>query len=353
MPVQGDQLLDATLADELELDRITFDPATDTPRFAHRALSVRAFGQVQWPAGLEPQPHKVDAKPEDPMPQADLLIVTYTVAEGYALADVLTPGVHSTEWVADKNSWDDIEKLIEGDRAPSLKSKCSGYWWVTQIGTLTAVVMKSELHPATDGVKLPIVTAWQKWVSQVQPKLVITTGTAGAVQSDTFLGDVIVTNSVSWDCTGRFKTQPFAGQSYTSPMNIEDAWFDVALPLIDVNATQLPAPKRKPKVWTQAQTISTDSFAFDDVDDRYGLRKFNPNARAVEMDDAACAQALAYEKTPWLSVRNASDPQMDDPTLAQEAKLAAAIYNRYGQVTSWGSALACWAIAVALGGPAT
>ena len=348
MPAQGDQLLDATLADELELDRITFDPATDAPRFANRALGVRAFQHVQWPAGLEPQPQKVTAKPEDALPEADLLIVTYTVAEGLALSDVLTPGVSSREWTPDRNGWADIKAMIEGPRAPSLHSDCAGYWSVTKIGNLTAVLIKSELHPATDGPKLPIVAAWAKWVAQVKPKLVLTTGTAGAVQHDTFLGDVIVANKVSWDCTGRFKSQPFAGNAYSSPMNVDEKWFTEALSLIAVNATQLPAPTRSPKVWA-ANCISTDAFAFDDADDRYGLRAFDGEARAVEMDDAACAQALAETKTPWLSVRNASDPQMDDPTLEQEAKLAAGIYDRYGQVTSWGSALACWAIAVMLG----
>ena len=57
-------------------------------------------------------------------------------------------------------------------------------------------------------------------------------------------------------------------------------------------------------------------------------------------------RALADAASPpeWLSVRNASDPQMDGPDLATETAQAAAIYEKYGQITSWGSALVCWAL---------
>ena len=64
------------------------------------------------------------------------------------------------------------------------------------------------------------------------------------------------------------------------------------------------------------------------------------------MDDAALGLAVSGMPDPpdWVSVRNASDPQMDGPDLATETAQAAAIYEKYGQITSWGSALACWAL---------
>jgi hypothetical protein len=54
------------------------------------------------------------------------LVVTYTVAEGYALADVLTPGVDTSGWTAYKNGWDSLKALIMGDRAPSLEYDRAG-----------------------------------------------------------------------------------------------------------------------------------------------------------------------------------------------------------------------------------
>jgi nucleoside phosphorylase len=312
---------------------------------------------IPWPQGLAPTPVVQDAADTDPLPKADVLIVTYTVAEGYALSDILTPGVHSTEWTPYRNNWPAIKSLIEGGRAPALESDCAGYWALTKIGDVTAVLVKSELHPSTDGPKVPIVTAWQQWIDQVQPKLVITTGTAGAVQGTTLLGDVVVSKHVTWDCKRQFKNQPFAGKSFHSAAHVEAGWFvDAEHHLIPINADSLPAPyyTGRPRVWVDsshpAHVISTDFFAFDDTEDTYGLRTFDKSARAVEMDDAALAYALegVTDPPPWLIVRNASDPQMSQADLPTETKQAASIYQKWGLVTSWGSAICCWVLCTQL-----
>ena len=75
-------------------------------------LGPRQYGQVaaaksrrdlklSFPAGLAPSPYELDPEPatSDPMPRADVLVVTWTIAEMLALADVLTPGVNPrTRW---------------------------------------------------------------------------------------------------------------------------------------------------------------------------------------------------------------------------------------------------------------
>jgi hypothetical protein len=92
-----------------------------------------------------------------------------------------------------------------------------------------------------------------------------------------------------------------------------------------------------------------DYFGFDDVKDSYGIAANDPNARTEEMDDATLPLALegmeSEGDTPWVSVRNASDPQV--PTmadLAAEKKWAAAIYAKYGYYTTVCSAIASWAL---------
>lgn len=333
---------------------ITFDPRTDKPIFAESAKQP-VFKPIPWPQGLAPTPVIGVHHDEDPLPQADVLIVTYTVAEGHALADILTPGVTSLEWMPYRNGWPAIKALIEGGRAPSLEADCAGYWAVTKIGDITAVLVKSELHPSTDGPKLPMVAAWQQWIAQAHPKLVITTGTAGAVQSTTELGDVIVARHVSWDCEKQFKNQTFAGKTYQSAYPVNAAVPAAAEPLIAPNAAQLPSAyaTRAPKVWVDsedasqpAHIVTTDFFAFDDAANTFGLRTDDTQARAVEMDDAALPLALTalHDPPAWLAVRNASDPQMTGDNIEDENKQAAAIYEKWGQVTSWGSAIACWAI---------
>ncbi len=53
-------------------------------------------------------------------------------------------------------------------------------------------------------------------IGQVQPRLMITTGTAGGIGAATLLGDVIVSSRVRWDATTRFADQPWAHAAYIS-----------------------------------------------------------------------------------------------------------------------------------------
>lgn len=351
------------MTENFALHRILFDPAMPAGQthYADAAeLETKSPKAIPWPAGLEPTPLPYTGfTAASELPNADVLVVTYTTAEGYALADILTPGRHCTDWMAYKNNWSAIEAQIDSPEAPSRRAGCSGYWAKIQIGELTAVLIKSEMHPSTDGPNLPMVMCWQQWISQVQPKLVITTGTAGAVTKDVSLGDVIVTGRVSWDCTAKFKNKPFAGAHYVSPIELpskQELTTTKVLSLIDENALgMLPTGTPAPVIWlddaakTPVTTITTDFFAFDDVENSYGLRTYDPHARAVEMDDAALPLALGNSNLPWISVRNASDPQMpQQSSVEDEAKAASAIYEKYGQVTSWGSAITCWALIVAL-----
>lgn len=330
----------AEMGNRLELERITASPRL-----------TRQLPALEFPHGTAPVVVQTNHAPGDPLPKADVLIVTYTMAEAMALADILTPGLQSKDWTLYKNGWPAIKKLIEGDRAPSLFSKAAGAWALITIGTVRVIVMKSDLHPATDGPNLPVATAWKQWVEQAQPKLVITTGTAGAVQGTTQLGDVVVTGNVKWDCKTRFKDAKFAGQAYTSAAAIDPATFTQATAFLQQTAASLPNLTRAPKIWLDGTDpvtcVSTDYFAFDDVADTFGLRAYDPTARVVEMDDAAAAYAIG-DTVPWLSIRNASDPQMNGASERSEAKQAAQIYTHWGQVTSWGSVVTCWAACLAL-----
>jgi nucleoside phosphorylase len=354
----------ATLARHL----IEFDPRSPEHYLfsappGHReavARSKQAYVEpIPWPAGLGPEtvlPR--DAQPEDPLPQADVLVVTYTVAEGYALADVLSPGTSTTAWVPYRNGWDALKPLIHG-MAPSRGYDRAGLWMTTQIGSRRVVLFKSDLHPSTDGVQLPIANLWQQIIDQVKPKLVITTGTAGGVGATTRLGDVIVTQKVRWDCMKTFAHSAFAHDDYVSDFPLASSRFAQArTKLMPVNASRLPdgatyspvivhGTKSRP-----ANTISTDFFAFDDAKDHYGLRAYDGKARAVEMDDAALGLVCSQMTNPpgWVSVRNASDPQMDEIDLVTETKKAAAIYEQYGYITSIGSAITCWALIAGMKG---
>jgi nucleoside phosphorylase len=344
---------------------IDFDPRDprsyhfSTAPYADQAIDVANAVQadpIPWPAEYVPTPTSSKArKSTDPLPEADVLVVTYTVAEGYALADVLTPSLETADWTPYRNGWQELKTEVKHG-APSLERDQAGLWATTTIGTKKVVVMKSDLHPSTDGAKLPLRTLWKQIISQARPKLIISTGTAGGIGAETLLGDVVVTQQVRWDCSKTFANAPFAHAEYTSTGVLETQRFSEARSkLIPVNATHLPAAKRTPAIVLDTSgkpntTITTDFFAFDDAKNSYGLRTYEPDARAVEMDDAAMALACADLKEPptWVSVRNASDPQMNAATLAEEKQQAAVIYEQYGYWTSIGSAITCWALIASL-----
>lgn len=331
------------------LARIQFDPKTT--RGAH-------LDPIPWPARYAPVQITTDATDADPLPKGDVLLVTYTAAEGQALADVLTPGHPSSGWTPYRNNWPQLKQLV-GPNGPSRYSDCAGAWAVIKIGDATVVLVKSDLHPATDGPKLPMVALWQQMISQVKPSLVLTTGTAGGVGATTLLGDVIVTSSVRWDANTKFKSSSWAHETYTSPAGqhiLDTAPVQAFLgqaqhDLMPVNSSRIPNSSPVPQV-LGGTTISTDFFAFDDASNHYGLRTYEPTSHAVEMDDAALGLACASLPTspPWLSVRNASDPQMSGSSLKAEDSSAASIYRRWGYLSTSCSAIACWAIIAGLAG---
>jgi nucleoside phosphorylase len=108
----------------------------------------------------------------------------------------------------------------------------------------------------------------------------------------------------------------------------------------------LPPGSDPPEVWF-GHTVSTDFFAYDTFDDHFGLRLYDPDIRAVEMDDAAVAMAASDSNVAFMSVRNASDPVMPNYSKASSAQ-AVAIYQKYGYWTTVNSALGVWALIIGL-----
>lgn len=318
---------------DVVLDRILFEakPAPLTP--------------IPWPAGLAPtKPAKLATE----MPKADVLVITYTAAEAQALADVLTPGHPSSAWTKYTTNWSSFEKQLTG-RSPAKYSKCAGVWAQTEINGKSVVLFKSDLHLSTDSTTLPVKQLIEQLVAEVSPELVITTGTAGGIGAETQLGDVAVTNGAKFNCREAFKSAPFAQATYAGPSWTAGSRLTTAAGLVEVNAARLkPIAARPPKISTAiglpgVETV--DYFGFADTDDSYGIVADDSHALTEEMDDACVPLALG-EATRWLSIRNASDPQVASSVgdLEAQKKWAAGIYAKYGYWTTVGSAIACWAV---------
>ncbi|MEO8627933.1 MAG: hypothetical protein ABI612_07500 [Betaproteobacteria bacterium] len=319
------------------------------------ATGLTRYTDLKWPRGLEP---KTGAAPRgragSPLPRADVLLVTWTVDEGHALSRVLTPGKDSrNDYRPYTHNYAKIARKMRNG-CPATQAKRLGTYWTTTIGSKSVVVFKSDSHMSQDGPQLPNIDVWQQIIDEVQPKLVLTTGTSGGIGKQFEVGDVVISPIVRFDCTAKFKRQPFH-QDYYASVAPKKKHFPTARSLFKVNAPQLPKDNtRLPKIFAVSpkalseSVVTTDFFGFDTSDDHYHLQGLGD---ASEMGDAVLGMVCKKmgENAPrWLAVRNISDPQIKaEGTLRQQAALAAQIYKGFGRWSSVCSAITCWALIAA------
>jgi hypothetical protein len=316
------------------------------------ATGLSRYTDVLWPKKLAPITGSKPAGGGDgPLPRADVLVVTWTVDEGHALSRVLTPGKDSrNDYLSYTHNFETISQKMRKD-CPALIAKRLGAHWTTSIGGKSVVVFKSDSHMSQDGPQLPNIDVWRQIVGEVQPKLTITTGTAGGIGKQFEVGDVIVSPIVRFDCISKFKKEPFAQNHYASSP-AKTTHFAAAKGLFKANAAQLPKDnKRPPKIIRVApktlasSVVTTDFFGFDTSDDHYELQGLGD---VSEMGDAVLglvASEMGASAPRWLAIRNVSDPQIkaDGLTLKQQAAIAAQIYKGFGRWSSVCSAIVCWA----------
>ena len=172
----------------------------------------------QFPSRSTPAQHS-----SDKLPEADVVVVTWTVAEHEALCDVLTPGFSRLTWPRyDRDFATKYDSKIRAG-APAKKSRSLGSYFVTKIGNKKVLCFKSELHLNQDGTKtgdgtatLPVKDLFLQIIAEAKPKVVLTVGTCGGIDVDHDLGDVLVTRGAKFRLQSEFKNEPFANQAFTS-----------------------------------------------------------------------------------------------------------------------------------------
>jgi len=277
--------------------------------------------------------------------------VTWTYAEGEALADVLTPGLPSTTWRPYAHLWSSYEAQLT-DRSPARDAQCMAYVANVRIGPVRILALKSELHLATDGISAPIVQLWKQMAEEARPEMIISTGTAGGIGEATQLGDVFAVTNAKFNCTQTFKSKPWAEQLFQGPQLAGDGHAESFDRLTEPNAEHLrPVADRDPRLTfggASGGVETIDYFGFANTTDSYDIVRNYPDARTEEMDDATLPLALSGIPGPprWCSIRNASDPQVSSSIgdLQAQARWAQQIYEKYGYWTTIGSAIATWAV---------
>jgi len=375
-------------------------------------FTIQVDLRLPWPAGEAPEPLPWPAgempSPDDALPEADVLVVTWTVAEHDALADVLTPGYGRNTWARYTRRFEEhyVPQIRNG--APAHRARRLGSYFRTRIGERTLLCFKSELHLNQDGKEtgdgratLPVKDLFRQLIDEVKPSLVITVGTAGAAfppeRSVTVngmtcppheLGDVIITRGAKFRLQREFAKEEFAQQAYRcSDFEIPTQRLAAARDLLKVHAGKLSEPPFAPPhtkyQWTLAQPMPGFANAPDLKIDGQHFPPFHPilttdffefgtstnglerEGAGVEMGDAVLGLVVEEMKAEglaapmWLVIRNASDPQIngelptrDAPGVAAELRRALDMqahwavwyYETYGYWTSVNSAIAVWAM---------
>lgn len=378
-----------TITDRVEVDlaRRVYDFGLTADDYGPRrhgleaTAKTRATLDIDWPAGKEPVPFELPVEPDptDPLPRADVLVITWTAAEMLALADVLTPGVNPrTRWYRYTRHFEDYLPEIRPG-APARAVRRLGSYHPTHIGSKSVLCVKSELHLNQDGVTtgagtatLPVARFIEQMYDEVQPKLVITVGTAGGTLPDAELGDVMITRCVRFRCTKEFRNEPFNDRTYESSATIRRKHLATALTLMRAHAPQLVEPDfgpptdfydfgpnlpghvNTPSILIDGDDfprrlpmLTTDFFEFGTTTnglDRVGC--------GVEMGDAVfglVGERRGSAGPKWLVVRNASDPAINGrlpagppAALNMQAHWAVWYYEAFGYWTSVNSAIVTW-----------
>lgn len=380
----------------LSLDRTSLD---DAKYVDEQLLAADAALTAQWtidfPAGTAPKPERITPKPApgDALPLADVVVVTWTVAENDALADIFTPGFSRNVWYRYDRNYQQIYEPQIRNGAPAKNAKRIGSYFMTKIKNKKVLCFKSELHLNQDGIQnyngtdqtsLPVRDLFRQIISETKCKLILTVGTCGGVRKTDDLGDVLVTRGARFRCAREFDNAPFNRQTYTSNWVMKTDSFAKAEQLMVPFAEYLKEPAFGPPTvrhqggnWTlpapyspviihdkgtgrrqmpEAHPIlTTDFFEFGHSGNEVELWA---DGCGVEMGDAVLG-LVCKDDIPnppkWAVVRNLSDPQINGnlPPLRKpvrsinmQAMWAVWYYETYGYFTSVMSSLATWAIIV-------
>jgi hypothetical protein len=377
-------------------------PANDT--FVRAAASqstiIYPLPAVSWPANLKPTSVPLASyRPGTKITSAvsvktDVLIVLYTEQETMALLDVFTgnPDWNAQvqgEWCEYAHNFSKFKPLISNTSAnDTLKDGAFGRLAAMQIGGKRVVLYKSELHPKQDGAGLPFVPVLSQLITELAPKYVITTGTAGAIGDRIQCGDVAICTASRLHIQKEYPKFPDITSlsqnetELTSPATFDPTYVQyaathltsMALPGLAQCYSRLQAnpgysfiPKNTlpPSIYVTGvnpvpgpqpmDIVSADYMTTDDNNNSEGLQSLGI---MNDTDDAFLFYAISKMppaiRPKCISVRNASEPQMvhapfPDTTTEKEIinilkHMAGTVFGIYEYCTTLSSAFACWGV---------
>src|SRR5215471_2534872 len=354
--------------EELHPSRLVLSAAVSAAEFSRKFLpsisNTPDLPAIDWGTIGQQAPQQLNTPAQ--LPQADAVVITWAEAEWAAMEHVFcssTTGMPYTKRTT--GSWPGWIKYDQD--VPS----ALGYWAYfrsVQVGGGKLLLLKSNVHYATAQGEQYLETLVDRLIQKVNPKLILSIGTAGGARTTDPIGTVNVVNAAALYENNRPQTSwPKDTSSWVPQWNLIDKKFEKLL---------FPIPTTAADLKSIAQQFNTF------YDSNYSLSRLNPdnlnagaslpainnlakkgtpllstrsfvvantsgnlsNFAVVEMDDAIIARTAAG-KTLYGSIRNVSDPiQNADLPLNFQGYWGEAIYTAYGMYTSYNGALTAWAV---------
>jgi nucleoside phosphorylase len=168
-----------------------------------------------------------------PLPEADILLCVWTPHAFEALHHVMgdTEVDENGQWLKTWQPYNRnahtifrqlfVQKQLQRDRMDylspeGLTEKTLGCYRVITLGEKKVVLLYSPLSIRTDGATLPVEQVMHQVLSEVNPDLVLSAGTAAGVDETIGLGSVVVTNSARFLLGNEFNGYSLNGQVFGS-----------------------------------------------------------------------------------------------------------------------------------------
>ena len=287
------------------------------------ATGLSRYTDIPWPEGLAPKtgkrPAGVSAAPcHAPTCGRDLDGRRRSCAQPR-----LTPGKDSrNDYRLTRTTSRPFRK--DATRLPRPPGETAWAYWTTTIGGKKVVVFKSDSHMSQDGPQLPNIDVWMQIIEEVQPRLVITTGTAGGIGKQFEVGDVIVSPIVRFDCTSEVQERALhSGSLFEQSAETNILWrarnaFQGERRAAAQGQHAAAQYRRVAPTRLASSVVTTDFFGFDTSDDHYHLQGLGD---VSEMGDAVLGLVASdgANAPRWVAVRNVSDPQIKADGYAEAA----------------------------------
>ncbi len=339
-----------------------------------------------------PIPIKIDTRNStDKLPSADIVILTWTSAEWFALDHIFlnsdtTGVVDEREW---RHTWLPYTRSAEDYHADKKSGRLWGHFQMVQITDLSGrkwrvLLFKSNSHlahpPWIEGLRKML----RLILEDTKPDRIYTIGTAGGARLDQHLGDAIITNATLLKLQRPQNTL----DSDNGSMSRCPTWYPTTKLIEDVENSllyhmdQIVTQDSLEKLFSELKEKNPDDSGINDLtlsdlvndsikpefldkpkvhsmkdvpllttDFYYVAKGDNSDAYSfLEMDDAIIASEANLAGVRFSCIRNISDPivrdKSDNGTPISESvrnDWSGMIYTNFGLQSSYNSALTTWA----------